>query len=404
MIVGRLPYSFKNGLVNFWGEGSGDDGMDGPDGDGTNGNNTGGVSGGSGEDNVGDRGGSTAGHEGESGLAARGYQADDVGFFGRVSANISGMLTGAMKSMAESPAKGVLGMLGVLSSPEKAAAIAGVALGKSVLGALSSKATPADKAEAAKADAAIASMSPADKASLSEMANGIVSGSGEGKPAEYIYNMATSDTEVAKNTAQPGSWEYYVNQFFGTEEGQKSALEMYQGQADYMKQQVDQWKVNRGTELNDLESANTKSSGLLDDLIDQSKTGTGLFSPVSFTLAGQQIDFVPRAARAQAEQEANMAQQQYLNANTLYGAQADAADDTLTNSAAVAPGTAGLGYLDALGTMTKTGETVDYADRALDQTGSIASDKLKANEPGWLDTLKGIGSGLETVENIFDMF
>lgn len=211
-------------------------------------------------------------------------------------------------------------------------------------------------------------------------------------------------TSTTENAAQPGSWEHFVNQFFGTSEGQKSALEMYQGQADYMKQQVDQWKATRGAELKGLEDANTKSTGLLDDLIDQSKSGTGLFSPVSFTLAGQQIEFVPRALREQAAQEALMVQQQYTNANTLYTNQADAADDTLTNMAAVSPHTASLGYLDSLGTMSSTGAGIDYADRALEQAGNIAGDQLEANEPGFLDTLKGIGTGLETANEIYNIF
>jgi len=251
------------------------------------------------------------------------------------------------------------------------------------------------------ADALDRGMSEADAAAAGAAAasDGLRGGdSGGSNNTELIASLDKIVADpAAALTATPaaptvGTWDDYVSQFFGTPEGMQSAKDMLQGQADFIKQQYTDWQVNRGQPLNDYTAEVEKQGGLLDDLIDQSREGTGLFSPVNFTLAGQQIAFVPKAQRDQASQMAELGQAGVSNAANLYGAQASAADDTLKNSLATSPQSAGLAYLDQLKSLATTGESIDIARDTLTQSGNEADAKIDAMQPGILDYIKGIGT------------
>ena len=202
------------------------------------------------------------------------------------------------------------------------------------------------------------------------IANWLSSGVGDS------YKEARIDPSTGESTAPAqGSWADYTEQYFGTPEGTQSMQEMLQGQADFMKQQTEEWQTGVG-------EATEKQTGLLDDLIDQSQTGTGMFSPVKFKLAGRDVDFVPRAKREQATQLAGFGQQGLAN-------QTGYLDNVLKNAPVRSPEAGGLAYLDSLKDMTKMGEGFSLA-----REGMASGEKMQreAGEPGVLDYIKAVGS------------
>ena len=214
---------------------------------------------------------------------------------------------------------------------------------------------------------------------------------GEGLAASF--QEAEIDPETGASTgAAPGSWDDYVDQFFGSDEGMASARDMLIGQADFIKQQYNDWQGKSDKALADYTSATQERTGLLDSLIEQSETSTGLFSPVEFTLAGKQVAFVPKAQRAQADQQAQFSSDKLGASSSLYGAQTAAADTSLANSTAAAPNTGQLAYLDQLRQLATTGESIDVARDTLTSNNENAAASLEAGEPGILDYIQGIST------------
>ena len=211
--------------------------------------------------------------------------------------------------------------------------------------------------------------------------------------ADASFDEAKIDPETGESTAAaPGSWEHFTQQFFGTEEGQKSAKEMIQGQADFMKGQFENLSWRKADALNKYTAATEKETGLLDDLIDQSKQGTGLFSPTKFKLAGEDIEFVPRAQRERANQLADFGAGRTDLAKSLLGEETTYADTTLEQSKFGSPEAGGLAYLDALRDQAKIGTGLSLAEGALDVSREGNKITKEGNEPGVLDFIQAVGS------------
>lgn len=204
------------------------------------------------------------------------------------------------------------------------------------------------------------------------------------------FIAARIDPNTGQSTApKEGTWDHYVEQFFGTPEGIESAQALLKEHADYAKSQFDAWQASRDESVRDYGIAVNKQGGLLDDLIDQSREGTGLFSPVKFKLAGQEIAFTPRANRAQADQMAGFGKADLTNRVGLHGARSATADDTYQFSLPHSPVNADLAYLDQLKELAGKTEGIGIARDTLTQQGNIADADRKAREPGLLDYIKG---------------
>ena len=229
-----------------------------------------------------------------------------------------------------------------------------------------------------------------------------------------VVETIISDVTSGSTNTSPaqGTWSDYVNKFFGTEEGMKSAKTMLQEQANYVAQQFETWlkdsTSNTDTYTDQLGTYTKKQNSLLDDLIDQSKEGTGLFSPIKFKLAGQEIEFVPKAQRAQADQMAGFGQTSLANStgmlDNILNAKQTQAKNALTNSQAGAPNNGELAYLDQLRQMAQTSEEAALAREAIASKEGMASDQLKANEPGVFDYLKAGSSLLSGVGDVYNAF
>ena len=221
------------------------------------------------------------------------------------------------------------------------------------------------------------------------------------------YEEARINPTTGESTApKEGTWDHYVEQFFGSPEGSKSMQDMLQGRADYMKEQQEAWKGTQetaldeyGTDVDRYGQGVEKQAGLLDDLVEQSREGSGLFSPVKFKLAGQEIGFVPKAQRAQADQMASLGQGQVgvlkslLDAQQgLYGKKSAQADKSLEQSKLGAPDSGGVAYLDSLKDLAKTGEGISLAGKSLAEQVKAGDRTADANKPGVLDYMKAIGS------------
>ena len=423
-----LPRRFAMSLVDAGrgspGSGSGPGGSAGPgDNDGPSG--AGGV-GGAGGGGVGigpdglvglgdERGGmSSIGADGEF----TGVVDPDLGFIGTIGANMATNLGIAMGKVGDTSTFGKLGLAVTAMSKPGLVAVAGLTMGlKSVAQALSTPGlSAADKAEISKTANAMNTMSPEDISALSAEVNDMVEGdggpSGEGSGAGTATGSGATTGTGASSTVDgpaPGTWDHYVNQFFGTEEGMKSAKTMLQEQADYVAQQFETWlgdsTSDTDTYTDQMGTYTKKQNSLLDDLIDQSKEGTGLFSPVKFKLAGQDIEFVPKAQRAQADQMAGFGQTSLANStgmlDSVLRANQEQAKNTFQYSQAGQPNNAGLAYLDQLKGLATTGEEAKLARERIASTEGMASDRLKADSPGTLDKVLG---GISAVQSGYDLY
>ena len=180
---------------------------------------------------------------------------------------------------------------------------------------------------------------------------------------ETAYKYLEEAAKPLDPTQDPGSFEFFMDQFKNTDEGKAILQDMYHGQNEYVSSSL----------FDQQRDEVTQQSGLLDSLIDQSQTGTGLFSPVSFKIAGQEVSFVPKALRAQAAQEAGLGQQKVDNAIGLFGS----------------------GY--ALDKIIQDATQFKASDQNVDQARD-------AQEPGVLDYLKAVpvvGGALVVVTSFF---
>jgi soluble cytochrome b562 len=215
------------------------------------------------------------------------------------------------------------------------------------------------------------------------------------------FNEAmTVEQDKLDAVPEKGSWDYYVHEFFNSEDGARSAREILQGQADYMKGQADEWKTSQDESLKswtyNTAAAKNKQNGILDDLIDQSKTSTGLFSPVSFRLNGQDVSFAPRANREQAAQQAGFGQTQFDNTtgyfDKLLANQNKLADDKLQNAGMSSPEAGPLAYLMSLKNMGEQSASIEHGiDLITSQNQNAAADR-DAMKPGALDYIQALGS------------
>lgn len=258
----------------------------------------------------------------------------DLGFMGTVTANMATNFGIAMSNISDSSTFGKLGLAATALSNPGLTALAGLAMGvKSVAQALATPGLTAEDTEAiSSAASTISTMTPAEQATL-----------------------ASEASAMADGGSVSSTWDTFVDEFVSTDEGSAIISSMIAGQDDYKTQK-----------LQDFDDATVKQTGLLDSLIDQSQTGTGLFSPVKFTLAGDEVAFVPKAQREQASQEALFGQERVGNFGNLY--------------------------------------TAALADKTLSANMADADANREASEPGLLDWIKGIGTAAETGKSIYDMF
>ena len=238
MIIGKLPYRFRHGLVNFWGPGDADDGFGpgGTSGDmgatGGTGNNsgTGPGGGGYGPDGLVDLGPRTGGMStiGKDGQFT-GISDPSLGFVGTVAANMATNLGIALGKVGKSTALGKLGLTSTALSNPGMVAVAGLALGiKSVSQALSTPGlTDDDKAQISKAATTMGSMTPEEKAELSSQVEGSIGGDG----VDLLTNQQNTEATGVAPTEQPTRpiWDDFVNEFYGT--GQYKVPEQYASQS-----------------------------------------------------------------------------------------------------------------------------------------------------------------------------
>jgi hypothetical protein len=166
------------------------------------------------------------------------------------------------------------------------------------------------------------------------------------KAHSYLETVSQSD----KTSEDPTSFDFFMEQFANTKEGQDIMKSMFDGSAQYTKNQYNKLAAEVDTQNN-----------LLDSLIEQSNTGTGLFSPASFTINGRQVDFVPKSQKAIASMLEELGQKKVENASTLFGS----------------------GY--AIDKLLEDARQANVADENQDN-------KTEAEEPGVLDYVKGIAS------------
>lgn len=151
--------------------------------------------------------------------------------------------------------------------------------------------------------------------------------------------------------ADPTSFEFFMEQFSKTDEGKAILQDMYHGQNEYVSSSL----------LDELKDKVLEQTSLLDNLLEQSQTNTGLFSPVSMTIGGKEVSFVPRMARERAAFEAGLGQQNLANYATLFGSGHEL--DKLIQDAA-----------------------------QFEEQDNNADEDREANEPGILDYVTGIFS------------
>ena len=344
----KLPKRFREGLIDFWGDpGDGPEGVGngvgGPSGTGDGpGNSDGGASPADGPEGlgngVGGPSGTGSGPNGggaEAGTEAGGYH----GIQSEVADNSKGWMDKA---------------LDVLANTAKRAATFGLTQNKAAQaleGLLNIAGYEVDFKDTVQGflDKGFETSEATSKAaeSLSDMIG--KSDMSESDKDEAYKNLQDAITPEASK--DPNSFEFFMEQFKNTDEGKAILQDMYNGQNEYTSTNL----------FNEQKDVVTQQTGLLDSLIDQSQTGTGLFSPISFKIAGQEVSFVPKALRAQAAQEADLGQQKVANAMGLFGS--------------------GL----TLDKLAQDASQFERSDQNVDQ-------QREANEPGWLDYLKGIGS------------
>lgn len=168
------------------------------------------------------------------------------------------------------------------------------------------------------------------------------------KAEAYTY---LEDAFKPDPAADPTSFEFFMEQFSNTDEGKAILQDMYHGQKEYVSSSL----------LDELKDQVLEQTSLLDNLLEQSQTNTGLFSPISMTIGGREVSFVPRSARERATFEAGLGQQNVANYATLFGS----------------------GY--TLDQIIQDASQFERSDQNADQN-------REANEPGILDYVTGIFS------------
>lgn len=189
---------------------------------------------------------------------------------------------------------------------------------------------------------------------------GYVVGGGETKEISVEDLLAESYENRPTPTIQPPvfdqgggfstpAWDAYVAEFLGTTDQPGYAAALTESAA-FQREQAEGL-------LGAVTEATGRYTGLLDSLVDAAKTGTGIFTPLEVSVAGQEMKFVPRASRELAAQGLDIAREQrdaaLLPATTAY--------ETAVERD---PMRARLGYLDVARDVTK-----DYT-----------ADQLKAQE------------------------
>ena len=325
----KLPKKFRDGLIDFWGDPS-----DGPEG---LGNGVGGPSG---------TGSGPGGGGAEAGTMEGGWHGDLTG--DTIDGNESPSSTVDDRGLADKALDAVLeaakrGLTYGITQNKAAQALEGILniaglevdFKDTVKGFLDDGYTPSEAAS--KASEAV--QDALDKSSLD---NGQ-----KDEASEYLNILKTPEPAPEDD---PSSFEFFINQFKETTEGKAILQDMYNGQATFATQQFDE-----------LKKAAAGSNSLLDDLIDQSKTGTGLFTPVSFMLEGQEISFVPKMNMARANNLIAMEQKKMDNALSQFGG--------------------GLAL-----------DKFKQDDYQFEQSGERTDRSLDQREPGWLDYIKAFGS------------
>ena len=183
----------------------------------------------------------------------------------------------------------------------------------------------------------------------------------EGKKAEAYKYLE----EAVKPSADqdPSSFEFFMSQFKETDEGKAILQEMYHGQNEYV----------ASNQFDQLKDDTLKQSNLLDNLLEQSQTNTGLFSPISMTIGGKEVSFVPRMARERAAFEANLGQEKVANSASLFAS--------------------GLG----LDKIIQDAAQFKASDQNVDQN-------REAQEPGTLDYIKAVPVVGGLIGGIADIF
>lgn len=195
-----------------------------------------------------------------------------------------------------------------------------------------------------------------DKAA-SSLRNAIESSSLDMEQKDKAYSYL--DTVITPSPENdPTSFDFFLKQFSETKEGQDILTNMYNGQTQYSQDQY-----------NKLADEVTTQNGLLDSLLEQANTGTGVFSPITFSFGDINTTFVPRANRALATQMSELGQNKV---NNLLGAfSSGLAVDKLNQDA----------YQFA------------ESDKNVDQN-------REDNQPGVLDYVKGIATIANPVSGI----
>lgn len=154
------------------------------------------------------------------------------------------------------------------------------------------------------------------------------------------------------------------------------ARQLYEDQATHAKDAAEQFNTG-------LTGATDKQSDLLNSLMTGSQEGTGMFKPFQFTVGGQQMSFVPRAQREQADQLSKFGQTELENRSQTL-------KDILGTAGMTDPSASGLNYLSGL--MKMAGSEEDRTKTDLEKLRILSGQELgekqlEANEPSVLQKL-----------------
>lgn len=174
------------------------------------------------------------------------------------------------------------------------------------------------------------------------------SGMTDDQKSEALSYLDKYTSPTAEN--DPNSFEFFMDQFSNTKEGNDILTNMYNGHTQYSQDQYSK-----------LAEEVTTQNGLLDSLLEQANTGTGVFSPITFSFGDINTTFVPRANRELATQMSELGQSKI---NNLLGAFSS-----------------GL----AVDKLNQDAYQFEESDKNADQT-------REDNQPGILDYVKGVFS------------
>ena len=228
------------------------------------------------------------------------------------------------------------------------------------------------------------------KAILSMQDAGVTPSGGptSGQLAGVVSQAANNISVPSTGSTLSDAW----NKFVDTWDGEtpineyKSPLDMYNAEEKFIQDQA-------GKYTDKLSGAESEQNKLLSDLINDAQNKSGYFSPVNFTIQGQNVSFVPKSNRATASMISDFGQSRLDNTSNI--AKNILGGDLLKN-----PTLSEQNYLGKLENAAKLAADEAYRQKDLSKNISIKQQQIDNSQPGLLDYAKGGLSLFSTLKDL----